>query len=286
MSLRIDTTEWISGSLLIGETGLGVLGSAIPATGESGAGYAYNDLSLPADNAKEICGRITTWPTNGTLFAYEDTSFDYTALSDGADSFAYQLYVDGVAVGLPTTVSLITGIASGLASGSLASIALSAPTATAAGTSAGAGLASGALASISLSAPTAAASVTSPTIGRPASDISNTGWVPSTGGNLYAMLDEVTPDDLDYISTSTLGAVCKMALNETEYPGSTEQKLSIRASSSTGHGLAVTIKDGATTIATRTLALTPTFDLHTITLTSGEIALITSGNLTVEMMSV
>ena len=108
-SLRIDTTELISGALLIGETGLGVLGSAIPATGDNGAGYAYNDLSLPADNSKEICGRITTWPSAGTLFAYEDTSFDFTA-PDGAYSFQYQLYVDGVATGSPTTVNLQVGV--------------------------------------------------------------------------------------------------------------------------------------------------------------------------------
>ena len=99
------------------------------------------------------------------------------------------------------------------------------------------------------------------------------------------MLDEVSPDDADYISTSSIGAVCKFGMNATQYPGSASQQLSLRASSSTGNGILVTIKDGATTIATRTLTLTPTFDLHTITLTSGEIAAITSGNLTVEMTS-
>ena len=124
-----------------------------------------------------------------------------------------------------------------------------------------------------------------PTIARPNSDISNTGWTPSTGSDLYAMLDEVTPDDADYISTSILGAVCEFGMNATQYPGGASQQLSLRASSSTGNGILVTIKDGATTIASRTLTLTPTFDLHTITLTSGEIAAITSGNLTVEMTS-
>lgn len=123
------------------------------------------------------------------------------------------------------------------------------------------------------------------TIARPSSDISNAGWTPSTGSDLYAMLDEVTPDDADYISTSTVGATCKFGMSATSYPGSASQQLSLRAASSTGSGLTVVIKDGATTIATRTLILTPTFDLHTITLTSGEIAAITSGNLTVEMTS-
>mgnify|MGYP000456300447 CR=1 FL=1 len=130
------------------------------------------------------------------------------------------------------------------------------------------------------------ASAIVPTIGRPSSDVSNIGWTPSSGSDLYDMLDEVTPSDSDYISTSTLGAVCKMNLNATQYPGSATQKLSLRASSSTGNGLSVVIKDGATTIATRSLTLTPAYDLHTITLTAGEIALISTGALTVEMTSI
>lgn len=135
MSLRIDTSEWISGSLLIGETGLGVLGSAIPSTGDNGAGYAYNDLSLPADAGKEICGRITTWPTAGALFAYEDTSFEFSGAPDGSYSFQYQLYVDGIAVGSPQTVTLIVGVANGTATGSVSALSIAAPTATASGTS-------------------------------------------------------------------------------------------------------------------------------------------------------
>lgn len=109
MSLRIDTTEWISGALLIGETGLGVLGQNIPSTGDNGPGYTYNDLSLPADNAKEICGRITSWPSAGTLFANEDTSFTFSGAPDGTYTFQYQLYVDGVATGSPATVTLTVG---------------------------------------------------------------------------------------------------------------------------------------------------------------------------------
>ena len=106
MSLRIDASEWISGDLLIGETGLGVLAENIPSTGTSGASYLYNDLSLPADNGKEICGRITAWPSDGTLYAYEDGSFSFTGAPDGAYSFEYQLYVDGVATGATATVDL------------------------------------------------------------------------------------------------------------------------------------------------------------------------------------
>ena len=152
MSLRIDSAEWISGALIIGETGFGVLGSAIPSTGDNGPGYAYNDLTLPADNAKEICGRITTWPTLGTLTAFEDTSFEFTG-PDGSHSFQYQLYVDGVATGSPVTVSLSVGAISATASGALAALGLTAPTGTATGTSAGDAVGVGSIAQISLSSP-------------------------------------------------------------------------------------------------------------------------------------
>lgn len=76
-----------------GGAGLGVRGDAVPADGESGAGYLYAGLSLPADAAKEVRGPITRWPA-GTLTVYEDSSFTY----DGATDYAlYALYVDGVA---------------------------------------------------------------------------------------------------------------------------------------------------------------------------------------------
>jgi hypothetical protein len=108
-SIRVDTSEWISGCVLIGDTGGGVKGSDIPSTGTSGAGYAYNDLSLPADANKEICGRITTWPVGLTsFFAREDTGFDATG-PDGVYTFQYQLYVDYVATGSPATVTLTIG---------------------------------------------------------------------------------------------------------------------------------------------------------------------------------
>lgn len=108
MSIRVDTSSLIAGALVCGNRGLGVLGADIPSDGDNGAGYAYNDLTLPADAGKEICGRITTWPSAGELYAYEDTSFEFTG-PDGAHTFAYQLYVDGVATGSPETVYLQVG---------------------------------------------------------------------------------------------------------------------------------------------------------------------------------
>jgi len=342
MSLRVDTSPLISGALVVGHRGLGVLGSAVPSSGDNGAGYLYNDLNLPADASKEVRGLILTQPSAGSLFAYEDSSFEFSGAPDGSYSFTYRLYVDGVDTGTGTstlqvgspvaTVSAVTAspVFSGSANQSAScqvSVTTASPafsgsanqfvscqinTVTASPAFSGSASVDGTPAEVTISVTTAspvfggsassgssatittttAASVFSgsasgitSTIARPNADISNTGWTPSTGSDLYAMLDEVSPDDADYISTSTLGAVCKMSLNATAFPGGASQQLNIRASSSTGNGLTVVIKDGATTIASRTLTLTPTFDLHTITLTSGEIAAITSGNLTVEMTS-
>lgn len=94
----------ISGAHVFGNAGLGVLAETIPSEGDSGPSYLYNDLSLPADNGKEICGRITRWPTSGTLFAYEDGHFEHLGPTD---SFDYQLAVDGVDTGPETPVSLV-----------------------------------------------------------------------------------------------------------------------------------------------------------------------------------
>ena len=124
-----------------------------------------------------------------------------------------------------------------------------------------------------------------PTVGRPISDTSNTGWLPSTGVDLYPMVDEVVPDALDYIYATSVGAVCELALNQTAYPGTASQEQKFRASSSTGNSLIVRIKEGATTIRSHIQLLTPIDTEYTITLTSGEIAAITSGSLSVELES-
>lgn len=106
MSIRVDSSSLITGAVVVGVPGLGVLAESVPSTGEHGAGYLYPSLEFPADNGKEVRGLITTWPTQGTLTAFEDSSFEY----DGAsDTFAFQMYVDGVAVGAPQTVTITVG---------------------------------------------------------------------------------------------------------------------------------------------------------------------------------
>ena len=96
----------ITGAHIHGNSGLGVLAELVPSTGEHGAGYLYASLEFPADAGKEVRGLITTWPTLGTLTAFEDSSFEYDGPSD---TFAFQMYVDGVAVGTPQTVTVTVG---------------------------------------------------------------------------------------------------------------------------------------------------------------------------------
>ena len=106
MSIRVDSSSLIAGSVVVGVPGLGVLAESVPSTGEHGAGYLYDSLEFPADAGKEVRGLITTWPTLGTLTAFEDSSFEYDGPSD---TFAFQMYVDGVATGTPQPVTMTVG---------------------------------------------------------------------------------------------------------------------------------------------------------------------------------
>jgi len=110
MSIRLDSSQLVADGILLSKyVGLGILAENIPSTGTDGAGYLYNDVTLPADNGKEIRGEVLTFPASGTLIINEDSSFTFSSVSDGNYSFTYQLYVDGIAIGSPALVSLSIG---------------------------------------------------------------------------------------------------------------------------------------------------------------------------------
>lgn len=110
LSCRVDTTSLISGACVVGNRGLGVLGIDVPSSGTHGAGYLYNDLNLPTENADEFYGLITSGPSGLTsFFAFEDSSF--TAVGpDGSYSFTYTGYKNGTSYG-SATVSFSIGAA-------------------------------------------------------------------------------------------------------------------------------------------------------------------------------
>lgn len=123
-SERIATAEWIPGCEMIGDCGGGVRGDSVPSTGISGPPYGHNDLNLPADSGKEICGRITSWPSAGNLVAGEHTDFDFSGAPDGVYTFGYDWYLDYVLQG-STIVTLTVGGGSASVPGQIISVAVS-----------------------------------------------------------------------------------------------------------------------------------------------------------------
>lgn len=91
-----------------GRGGLGVLGSEVPDTGTDGASPIHSGLSLPAEANNEFRIVVTTTPTLGDLFVYEDTSFSFTG-PDGIHVWTYAAYKDGVLYGTGTVTLVIGG---------------------------------------------------------------------------------------------------------------------------------------------------------------------------------
>lgn len=104
-SIRVDLDSLISGAIVVGDLGHGVLGSQIPVPiGGEPPSFLWNDIDPVADANKEIRGHVTRWAADGELYVYEDGSFTY--LGTTSTDFDYQLYVDGLAIGDPVLVSI------------------------------------------------------------------------------------------------------------------------------------------------------------------------------------
>lgn len=109
----------------------------------------------------------------------------------------------------------------------------------------------------------------------PISDISQGIWTPSSGDDLYSMLDEETASDTDYI-ISTSASSCEMRLAVGHTPSDTGDYI-LRYRLLAGNGsVTATLKQGSTTIAS--------FGPHTLTgeahdfahtLTTAQVAAIT-----------
>lgn len=94
-SVRVDAVPLIPGCVIVGNTGLGILGSQIPTTGPDGLPpFGLIDLD-PADSTNEIRWEILTWPAAGTLVPDENSSFLFTGAPPGTYSFYVRGYVNG-----------------------------------------------------------------------------------------------------------------------------------------------------------------------------------------------
>jgi len=118
--------------------------------------------------------------------------------------------------------------------------------------------------------------------GRPISDVTTTNWSPSTGTDLFAVLDEASYDDGDYAvaaanSVATLEVALTSSLND---PGSGTHIVRIRLKvNATNKALAGTweLYQGSTQIFSESISnstLTTSFAEYTHTLSAGEIAAI------------
>lgn len=90
-----------------GRGGLGVLGSEVPSEGTDGPSPIYTGLVLPTENNNEFRIVVTTTPTVGDLFVYENTSFSFTG-PDGVHIWTYDAYKDGILYG-SGTITLVIG---------------------------------------------------------------------------------------------------------------------------------------------------------------------------------
>jgi hypothetical protein len=87
--VRVDRQPLAPGHCIVGNTGFGVLGSAVPATGPAGrAPFGYADLE-PGDLGAEVMWTLLTRPEAGTLEVLEDSSFRFS----GAPPGTYHFYV-------------------------------------------------------------------------------------------------------------------------------------------------------------------------------------------------
>lgn len=111
---------------------------------------------------------------------------------------------------------------------------------------------------------------------RPTSDVSTGTWTASSGSDLFAMLDETTASDADYIVT-TGASTCEVALAGLNDPAvSTGHIVRYRISSTTG-GITVRLRQGTTTIASWTHNPAPTsLTTYSQTLSAGEADSITN----------
>lgn len=120
--------RWVSSAY----PGNGIRGDAIPTSGEAGPPPLANDISLPADAANEFRILVLSRPAAGVLTVGEDSAFIFSGAPDGAYTWTYQAYRNGVAFGGVSTVNMTVGaVAAALAGGAQAASLAQADLATA-----------------------------------------------------------------------------------------------------------------------------------------------------------
>lgn len=116
---------------------------------------------------------------------------------------------------------------------------------------------------------------------RPDSDVSAGSWTASSGSDLYAMVDETSYSDSDYVSAIRADTTCELGLSNVTDPVSSSGHVLRVRHLKTGAGVmgtcAAILKQGATTIAT--MSCTPgSVQTQELTLSGAEADAITDYN--------
>jgi hypothetical protein len=109
----------------------------------------------------------------------------------------------------------------------------------------------------------------------PTSDVTDGAWLPSTGADLYAAIDESAYSDTDYIYTSS-ASTSEVALTTGSDPASSANHVIRYRAKGVGGGLTVRLVQGTTIVASHTPTLTGSFQDFTYTLSGAEADAITN----------
>lgn len=115
---NLDVTT--GGRRILGVPDVGILAATIASetsTGTNGPGLLYDESINPANAGKYLRIRITTPPSAGSLFVYENGAFDFSGAADGSYTIGYDWYADDV-LGGSDSASILVGVVNGAAAGS------------------------------------------------------------------------------------------------------------------------------------------------------------------------
>lgn len=107
------------GRRILGVPDVGILAATIASetsTGTNGQGLLYDESINPANAGKQLRIRITSLPSAGNIFVYENGAFDFWDAPAGTYYVGYDWYADDV-FGGADTATIVVGAADGAASG-------------------------------------------------------------------------------------------------------------------------------------------------------------------------
>lgn len=99
LSVRTDSSPLLAGAVVVGGTGHGVLGSAVPSTGDDGPSLIYPSLGLPYDATVEVRVVVTAMSSGVTAQINEDGSGVVTVPGNGSHWIDTAVYKAGALFG-------------------------------------------------------------------------------------------------------------------------------------------------------------------------------------------